>query len=80
MTAPTPADAARWLREELGDEKLRSLDCGEASLLSRYAAHVLGRVARCDMCKGNGRVPCAVHGRDCCPRCAGRGWTLTEAT
>jgi len=86
MTAPTPADAARWLREnKLGYEGYQEgLRYIIAESYAAYAAHVLGRVEVCGECWGTGKQDANPHTTDPtqtdCPRCAGRGWTLTEAT
>jgi len=93
----TPADAARWLREN-GPSVVWPTVTVER--YAAYAAHVLGRVEVCGECGGNQWACCCETAQDqrcdacyaadheeCeepvetpCPRCAGRGWTLTEAT
>ena len=92
----TPADAARWLREN-GPSVVWPTVTVER--YAAYAAHVLGRVRGCGNCAGDGML-CPTYCRKpgtvlltchyChkpedehpipCPRCAGRDWTLTEAT
>ena len=73
---PTPEDAARWLREN-GPSVVWPTVTVER--YAAYAAHVLGRVVLCRDPIHRGEDPAGFTDADC-PFCAGRGWTLTEAT
>jgi len=80
MTAPTPADAARWLREN--GYGLLGHDEAVAAIFAEHAAHVLGRVEAANAGRlksarkmlsyyGECREDCAtkVSGFDADPRC-----------